>query len=76
MYICAKCDKVSEPNKNLNLVVTETRDVIYPIRENANQPGNRRDGEPRNTSDSGGVGHETVKEMGICDECYMRHMQD
>ena len=68
MYNCEKCNKTSKAGEPAFKLVTETREVNYPFREEAN----RRDSSvymPYGTDDPGGKGVETVKELTVCENC-------
>lgn len=60
MYICKNCDTPSKPKEPLNLVVVETRLKTY-VNED-------EDGNIIRSS-----GTETIKEVGVCDECKKRY---
>ena len=57
MFICQKCDKVSQPNEPSVLVVSETRQVQY-----TNKLSN---GDVRVSR-----GWEIVSELRVCSDCY------
>ena len=59
MYRCQKCNQLSKPRELSTLVVVETREKIYPRREQAMQKG--RGLTRRWIEDPGGVGVETVR---------------
>lgn len=59
-FICGVCRKHSKAGEKPIRVVIETREKIYPRRENANPNGN---------TDPGGIGIEIVKEILVCSSC-------
>lgn len=60
MYKCKNCDVISKPKEPLNLVVVQTRSTEY---TNQDEEGD--------TVRSSGI--ETIKEIGVCDECKKRY---
>lgn len=72
MYICQICKKVISVNKPSFLIPFVIRKKHYPFRAHANKfidpnkPGKKK---IKHTDDPGGVGHETVKEIQVCENC-------
>lgn len=60
MYRCEVCQKSSQPRIQMKKVVMATRVKTYKAREFANRDG---------TPDNGGIGRETVREIGVCPDC-------
>lgn len=53
MYVCGFCEKQVGPRVESTLVVVETREKVYPPRNDGTRP----------------VGYETVKEVRACPSC-------
>ena len=54
MFICAKCGRPSAPRERMVREVVETREVVYP---------------PRNDRDPGGRGHQIAREQAVHAVC-------
>lgn len=78
MWNCQACRETVQPHTKLQLVVTETREKVYPVRPGA-QPYHKRSIFAEGASkkkltykdDPGGVGREIVKEKRLCDKCVI-----
>ena len=53
MFKCQRCRRITEPGEKSTLIVTETREKVYPPRK----------------GDPGGSGFETVSEIQVCESC-------
>jgi hypothetical protein len=60
-FICEYCNKPQKPKTKPIRIPIETRGKIYPVRFAEDEI---------TIIDNGGKGHETVKEMNFCKECF------
>ena len=64
MFICQKCNKLTDPGKPQNKIVVETREKEYFER---NKYGKL---------EVIGKGFEIVKEINVCENCYLKHRKN
>lgn len=67
MFRCGLCSQISVPRDKATRVVTETREVTYPYRANANTF--MKEGKEEVSADPGGKGLEIAKEVLACKAC-------
>jgi hypothetical protein len=67
MFYCDTCNELSKKGEASFRKVIETREKIYPQRENAFKI--IREGKVFFLNDEGGVGHEIVREITVCQNC-------
>ena len=72
MYRCSECSEVVGPHQRQHQVVVETRSKRYPPRPDAFQVTKRIKEKKVWVDDPGGVGHETVSTIALCEACFRR----
>ena len=75
MFRCYFCQQVTPPGTKKQNVVIETREKTYPARrKESRRPGRFRSRED-STSDVGGKGVETQKEVPACPACAAKQIE-
>ena len=76
MFRCHFCGEVTPPGTKRQNVVIATREKSYPSRrDEAKRAGGRFRPRREPTSDAGGKGVETMKEVPACPTCAAKHVE-
>lgn len=72
MFICGICNTATRPREKAVRIVTETREVTYPFRRDAQRI--IKDGKKTVVDDPGGYGPQIAKEVLACPKCSVRYL--